>query len=99
MTHNTSTNDTSMTEYVLCPHVTENFLTIQVVTPQVTLKEEVDRMDSDRHKPDNITITIRARSDWIARLDAAAQAAGESRMAYIRRAVEERMARERRDDA
>ena len=51
-------------------------------------------MQNDRHKPDNITITIRARRDWIAQLDAAAQKASESRMAYIRQAVEERMARE-----
>ncbi len=51
-------------------------------------------MESDRHKPDNITITIRARRDWITRLGEAAESAGESRMAYIRRAVEERMARE-----
>lgn len=51
-------------------------------------------MESDRHKPDDITITLRAHRDWIAQLNAAAQAAGESRMAYIRRAVEERMARE-----
>ena len=49
---------------------------------------------ADRHAPDNLKITIRARQDWIARLDAAAKSAGESRMAYIRRAVEERMARE-----
>ncbi len=56
-------------------------------------------MDSDRHKPDNITITIRARRDWIVRLETAAHAAGESRMAYIRKAVEERMAREGRDEA
>lgn len=51
-------------------------------------------MQSDRHKDDNVMIGVRARRDWIARLDAAAQATGESRMAYIRRAVEERMARE-----
>ena len=43
---------------------------------------------------DNVNITIRARRDWIARLDAAADSVGESRMAYIRRAVDERMARE-----
>ena len=49
---------------------------------------------ADRHKPDNITITIRARRDWIAQLDEAAKGAGESRMAYIRKAVEERMQRE-----
>ncbi len=49
---------------------------------------------ADRHKPDNITITIRARREWIDRVDAAAKAVGESRMAYIRRAVEERMQRE-----
>ena len=49
---------------------------------------------TDRHKPDNITITIRARKAWIDRLDAAAKAVSESRMAYIRRAVEERMQRE-----
>ncbi|MHB1956395.1 MAG: hypothetical protein ACYCOU_21915 [Sulfobacillus sp.] len=49
---------------------------------------------TDRHKPDNITITIRARRDWIDRLDEAAKAVGESRMAYIRTAVEERMQRE-----
>ena len=49
----------------------------------------------DRHAADNRrVIGIRARLDWIAKLDAAAQKAGESRMAYIRRAVEERMARE-----
>ena len=48
----------------------------------------------DRHSPDNVNVTIRARLDWIAKVDAAAQKAGESRMAYIRRAVEERMARE-----
>jgi predicted transcriptional regulator len=53
---------------------------------------------SDRHAPDNLKITIRARRDWIAQLDAAARAAGESRMAYIRQAVEERMERERRDE-
>ena len=48
----------------------------------------------DRHSPDNLKITIRARREWIARLDSAAKAAGESRMAYIRKAVEERMQRE-----
>ncbi|MCY0864464.1 MAG: hypothetical protein OWQ57_05915 [Sulfobacillus sp.] len=49
----------------------------------------------NRHASDNQrVIGIRARDEWIARLDAAAQAAGESRMAYIRRAVEERMARD-----
>lgn len=49
---------------------------------------------ADRHAPDNLKITIRARREWVARVDAAAQAAGESRMAYIRQAVEQRMARE-----
>ena len=49
---------------------------------------------SDRHADDNVMIGVRARRQWIERLDAAAHAAGESRMAYIRRAVEERMARE-----
>lgn len=50
---------------------------------------------TDRHAEDNRrVIGIRARRAWIAALDAAAQAAGESRMGYIRRAVEERMARE-----
>ena len=49
---------------------------------------------SDRHKPDNITITIRARRDWIDKLDEAAKAVGESRMSYIRKAVEERMQRD-----
>ncbi|MCL4352246.1 MAG: hypothetical protein M1499_07925 [Firmicutes bacterium] len=48
----------------------------------------------DRHSPDNVNITIRARRDWITRLDEAAESAGESRMAYIRRAVDLRMARE-----
>ena len=51
-------------------------------------------MQSDRHAEDNKMIGVRARLDWIAQLDAAAQKAGESRMAYIRQAVEERMARE-----
>lgn len=51
-------------------------------------------MPTDRHKPDNVMIGVRARRDWVARLDAAAKDAGESRMAYIRRAVEERMERE-----
>ena len=50
----------------------------------------------DRHSPDNVNITIRARRNWIDRLDEAAESAGESRMAYIRRAVDERMAREGR---
>ena len=51
----------------------------------------------DRHATDNRrVIGIRARLDWIAQLDAAAQKAGESRMAYIRKAVEERMARDGR---
>ncbi|NMP23735.1 hypothetical protein [Sulfobacillus harzensis] len=57
------------------------------------MKDHKDRK-RDRHAPDNMRVSVRARRDWIARLDAAAQAAGESRMAYIRRAVEERMARE-----
>lgn len=48
----------------------------------------------DRHKPDNVMVGIPVRRDWIARLDRAAKAAGESRMAYIRHAVEGRMARE-----
>ena len=52
---------------------------------------------ADRHAPDNVKITIRARLDWIAQLDADAQKAGESRMAYIRKAVEERMAREQNE--
>ena len=52
-------------------------------------------MEADRHKPDNVTITVRARLDWIAQLNAAAQTAGESRMAYIRQAVDERMARDK----
>ncbi len=46
---------------------------------------------TDRHKADNVMIGIRARRDWITRLDEAAESAGESRMAYVRRAVEERM--------
>ncbi|NMP23988.1 hypothetical protein [Sulfobacillus harzensis] len=57
------------------------------------MKDHKDRK-RDRHTPDNVHVSVRARRDWIARLDAAAQAVGESRMAYIRRAVEERMARE-----
>ena len=55
-------------------------------------------MQSDRHAEDNKMIGVRARIDWIAKLDASAQKAGESRMAYIRQAVEERMARERGRD-
>ena len=47
-----------------------------------------------KHAVDNAAFGVRARLDWIAQLDAAAQKAGESRMAYIRKAVEERMARE-----
>lgn len=47
-----------------------------------------------KHAADNVSFGVRARRDWIAQLDAAAAKAGESRMAYIRRAVEERMARE-----
>ena len=47
-----------------------------------------------KHAVDNVAFGVRARLDWIAKLDAAAQKAGESRMAYIRQAVEERMARE-----
>ncbi|AUW92645.1 hypothetical protein BXT84_00655 [Sulfobacillus thermotolerans] len=43
-------------------------------------------------------IGIRARDEWIVRLDAAARAAGQSRMAYIRQAIEERMAREQRKE-
>lgn len=66
-----------------------------MVSPPLALKKEGGTtVESDRHAPDNITITIRARRDWIARLDAAANALEESRMAYIRRAVEERMTRE-----
>ncbi len=57
------------------------------------MKDRKDRK-RDRHAPDNMRVSVRARRAWIARLDAAAQATGESRMAYIRRAVEERMARE-----
>jgi len=52
-------------------------------------------MMSNKHAPDNIMIGIRARRQWIAQLDTVAHAAGESRMAYIRRAVEDRMVRER----
>ncbi|MCL4318820.1 MAG: hypothetical protein M1596_02820 [Firmicutes bacterium] len=37
---------------------------------------------------------MRPRRDWIVRLDAVADSVGESRMAYIRRALDERMARE-----
>lgn len=49
----------------------------------------------NQHAEDNRKlISLRARDSWIAKLDAAAKAARESRMAYIRRAVEERMARE-----
>lgn len=48
----------------------------------------------DRHGPNNTTATIRAQREWFAKLDGAAQAVSESRMAYIRRAVEERMDRE-----
>lgn len=48
----------------------------------------------DRHKADNVMIGVRARRDWIDRLDHAAKSVGESRMAYIRHAVEERMQRE-----
>ena len=48
-----------------------------------------------KHAEDNQkVIGIRARREWIAQLDEAAKTAGESRMAYIRRAVEERMQRE-----
>ena len=47
-----------------------------------------------KHAVDNVAFGVRARIDWIAKLDAAAKAVGESRMAYIRQAVEERMARE-----
>ena len=48
----------------------------------------------DRHKADNVMIGVRARRDWVDRLDKAAHAVDESRMAYIRKAVEERMQRE-----
>ena len=66
-----------------------------MVSPPLALKNEGGTtVESDRHAPDNIIITIRARRDGIARPDAAAQAARESHMAYIRQAVEERMARE-----
>ena len=53
----------------------------------------------DRHAPNNATVTIRARRAWFARLDAAAHAVGQSRAAYVRQAVEERMARERGDES
>lgn len=43
---------------------------------------------------DNVTIGVRTRRDWVDRMDHAAKLVGESRMAYIRRAVEERMQRE-----
>ncbi len=52
----------------------------------------------DRHAPDNRNITIRVRNAWLARLDAAANEKGESRMGYIRKAVEERMERVFRDE-
>ncbi len=48
----------------------------------------------DRHKVDNIMIGIRARKAWVAWADAQAQKRGESRMAFIRKAVEERIKRE-----
>jgi len=49
----------------------------------------------NKHADDNQkVIGIRARREWIAQLDEAAKTAGESRMGYIKRAVEERMARE-----
>ena len=51
----------------------------------------------DRHKADNIMIGIRARKAWVARVDAHAKQRGESRMAFIRKAVEERMQREQRE--
>jgi ribosomal protein L20 len=50
---------------------------------------------TDRYVKDNRrVIRIRARTDWIARLGAAAKAAGENYIAYIRRALEARLARE-----
>lgn len=51
-----------------------------------------------KHAADNVSFGVRARLDWIVKLDAAARAAGESRMAYIHKAVEERMAREGPDN-
>lgn len=52
------------------------------------------RILPNQHAVDNRMIGIRARTAWIAQVDGAAQRAGESRMAYIHRAVDERMARE-----
>ena len=54
-------------------------------------------MPSQHASNNQRVIGVRARDEWIARLDAAASAAGESRMAYIRQAVEQRMAREKRE--
>lgn len=49
---------------------------------------------ADRHRPDSVTLTLRVRRAWLAAVDAAARAAGASRNAYIRRAVEARLAAE-----
>lgn len=56
-------------------------------------------MMPNKHAADNIQFGVRARIDWIARLDRAAQKAGQSRMAYVRQAVEERMARDENKEA
>ena len=55
-------------------------------------------MMPNKHAADNVQFGVRARLAWVDRLDKFAQKAGQSRMAYVRQAVEERMSREEKKE-
>lgn len=69
----------------------------------------VPPMAKNRKKPEGVSgaqepltgdrIEFQAPAEWVARLDAAAAAAGMSRSAYIRMSVNKQMQRDLRDEA